>query len=90
MAILQTVYSTVVAEYYFNSSAYSSGFQNLVSNSGPVIKIPGDHQSSWTTFNPTLTNQGAYIVPNDFLWPTGNFSQMNNEYASFGVWIYYI
>ena len=90
MAILQTVNSSVVAEYYFNSSAYSSRFQNLADSSGPDIIKPGDDRSSWSIFNPTLTDQGAYIIPNDFLWPTGNFPHMNNEYASFGVWIYYI
>ena len=52
--------------------------------------MPSDHQSSWTNYDPTLTNQGAYVVPQQFLWPTGNFSQINNDYASFGVWIYHI
>ena len=87
---IQMIYmSTIVGEYYFNSSSYSSGFVNLANNSIPVINQAST--SGYTSSNDAnLTDKGAYITQNKFLTLNANFTRINHQFGSFGVWVYYI
>ena len=78
-----------LGEYYFNSSSYSSGFVNLVTNSIPIIKQPSASGYS-SSSDVNITDKGAYITENKFLTLDNNFTSTNNIYITSGIWIYYI
>ena len=65
LLFFKTVRMAIVGEYYFNNSAYSSGFQNLGVYMTPVIKLASEAGND-SEHNPTLTAQGAYIENQTF------------------------